>query len=111
MHRLPIAEAHLHYALCRRAWRALGWKVREVKLEHFPPITSWSDVTKRFEVYRAQMMDLREAATQFTESVRVTYRIRTSVDANAVPGAHGSTDARSAATHEAVGFSTRSSCR
>ena len=36
MHMLPIAEAHLHYALCRQAWRALGWNVREVKLEILP---------------------------------------------------------------------------
>ncbi len=33
MHMLPIAEAHLRYALRRQAWRALGWNVREVKLE------------------------------------------------------------------------------
>ena len=36
MHMLPIAEAHLHYALCRQAWRALGWNVREVELEILP---------------------------------------------------------------------------
>ena len=36
MHMLPIAEAHLHYAPCRQAWRALGWNVREVKLEILP---------------------------------------------------------------------------
>ena len=36
MHMLPIAEAHLRSALCRQAWRALGWNVREVKLEILP---------------------------------------------------------------------------
>ena len=39
MHMLPIAEAKLHDALCRQAWRALGWNVREVRLEILPPIT------------------------------------------------------------------------
>ena len=103
MHMLPIAEEHLHYALCRQAWRTLGWNVREVKLEHFPPITSWSDVTKGFAFYRAQLMDLREAATQFTEGLRDIYRIRIRINANAVAALHGSTDAHSAAHHESVG--------
>ena len=47
MHMLPIAEAKLRDALCRQAWRALGWNVREVRLEILPPITNWSDVAKR----------------------------------------------------------------
>jgi hypothetical protein len=104
MHMPPIAEAHLPYALCHRACRALGWKVREVKLEHFPPITSWSDVTKGFAFYRAQMIDLREAATQFTEDLRDIYRIRIRINANAVAALHGSADARRASHREAVGL-------
>ena len=99
MHMLPIAEAKLHDALCRQAWRALGWNVREVRLEILPPITNWSDVAKRFEVYRAQMMDLREASSRLTCGLRDIYRIHTRIDANAVAAAHGSTGARSAATH------------
>jgi len=93
MHMLPIAEARLHYALCRQAWRALGWNVREVQLEILSPITNGSDVARRFAFYRAQMMDLRAAATDFIEGLRQTYRIRTRVDANTVHVAHGSTDA------------------
>jgi len=101
---LPIAEAHLHYALSRQAWRALGWNVRDVRLEILPPITNWSDVAKRFEFYRSQMMDLREASTRFTEGLRETCRIRACVDANAVRAAHASTDAArcAAAQHELV---------
>ena len=49
------------------------------------------------------MMDLGAAATQFTEGLRDIYRIRSSVDANATPAAHGSRDALHAAHHEAVG--------
>ena len=105
MQMLPIAEARLHYALCRQAWRALDWNVRDVQLEILPPITRWSDVAARFEVYRADMMDLGAAATRFTEGLRQLYRIRSRVDANAVRAAHGSTDAwfHHAAHHEAVG--------
>lgn len=84
MHMLPIAEAHLHYALCRQAWRAFGWNVRDLKLETFLPITRWSDVAAHFAFYRHQKMDLREAATDLTETLRQTYRIRTSVDANSL---------------------------
>jgi hypothetical protein len=102
MHMLPIAEAHLHYALCRQAWRALGWNVREGRLETFPPITDWSQLAKRFDFYRTQMMDLRAAATDFTEGLREAYRIRTSVDANAVRAPHGSTHAFGAGRHESV---------
>ena len=98
MHMLPIAEARLHYALCRQAWRALGWNVRDVRLEILPPITRWSDVAARFEVYRADMMDLGAAATRFTTSLRQLYRIRTSVDANAVRVSHARA-ARNAVTH------------
>jgi len=36
MHMAPIAEADLHYALSRRAWRTRGWNVRAVKLEILP---------------------------------------------------------------------------
>ena len=103
MHMLPIAEAHLRSALCRQAWRALGWNVREVKLEILPPFTNWFDVARRFALYRAQMMDLRAAATQFTEGLRNIYRIRSSVDATATHAAHGSRDALRAAHHEAAG--------
>jgi hypothetical protein len=110
MQMLPIAEARLHYALCRQAWRALGWNVRDVQLEILPPITTWSDVAARFEVYRADMMDLHAAATRFTEGLRQHYRIRTRVDANTVRAAHGSTGALRAAHHEAVGVSPRSNC-
>jgi hypothetical protein len=107
MHMLPIAEARLHYALCRQAWRALGWNVRDVQLEILPPITRWSDVAARFEVYRTDMMDLGAATSRFTEALRQHYRIRTSVDANAVRATHASTDAarRAAAQHELVGVS------
>ncbi len=108
---LPIAEARLHYALCRQAWRALGWNVRDVQLEVFPPITNWSDAAVRFEIYRTDMMDLRAAATRLTEGLRERYRIRTRVDANSVRAAHGSTGALRAAPHEAVGVSARSNCR
>jgi hypothetical protein len=73
--------------LGRQAWRALGWNVREVKLEILPPFTTWFDVARRFAFHRAQMMDMREAATQFTEGLRDIYRILTSVDANAVAAA------------------------
>lgn len=107
MHMLSLGEAHLHYALCRQAWRALGWNVREVRLEILSPITNWSDAAKCFEVYRAQMMDLREAATEFAEGLRETCRIRACIDANAVATAHGSTDTLRAADHEAVCASTR----
>jgi len=34
---LPIAEAHLHFALSRQAYRALGWNPGDVRLEHLPP--------------------------------------------------------------------------
>jgi hypothetical protein len=102
MHMLPIAEARLHYALCRQAWRALGWNVRDVQLEILPPITQWSDVAARFEVYRADMMDLGAAATRFTEALRQHYRIRTSVDANAVRVSHARA-ARNAVTHALAG--------
>ena len=73
--------------LGRQAWRALGWNVREVKLVILPPFTTWFDVARRFAFYRAQMMDMRQAATQFTEGLRDIYRIPTSVDANAVAAA------------------------
>ena len=53
------------------------------------------------------MMDLREASSRLTCGLRDIYRIHTRIDANAVAAAHGSTGARSAATHEAVGVSTR----
>ena len=66
-----------------------------------------ADVAKRFEVYRAQMMDLQEASMRFTEGLRDIYPIRTRVDANALCGAHVSMGARTAARHEAVGVSTR----
>ncbi len=66
MQMLAIAEAHLHYALCRQAYRALGWNVREVQLEILPPITTWSEVAARFEVYSTDMMDSGAAATRFT---------------------------------------------
>jgi hypothetical protein len=111
MQMLPIAEARLHYALCRQAWRALGWNVRDVQLEILPPITRWSEVAARFEVYRTDMMDLGAAAARFTTSLRQLYRIRTSVDANAVHVAHGSTDALRAAHHEAVAAFTISNGR
>jgi hypothetical protein len=102
MQMLPIAEARLHYALCRQAWRALGWNVRDVQLEILPPITRWSDVAARFEVYRADMMDLGTAATRFTEGLRQLYRIRSRVDANAVHAAHARA-ARNAVTHALAG--------
>ena len=47
MHMLPIAETRLHYALCRLAWRTLGWNVGEVRLEPLSPTTSWSDIAAR----------------------------------------------------------------
>jgi hypothetical protein len=106
MQMLPIAEARLHYALCRQAWRALGWNVRDVQLEILPPITTWSDVAARFETYRADMMDIGAAAVRFTTSLRQLYRIRTRVGANTVHAAHGSTGALRAAHHEAVGVAT-----
>ena len=112
MHMLPIAEAQLHYALCRQAWRALGWNARDVQLEILPPITSWSDLGARFEAYTADMMDLHAAAARFTTSLRRLYRIRTRVDANSVRAAHASTDALRAAQHELAGvaaFSSRNS--
>jgi hypothetical protein len=102
MHMLPIAEARLHYALCRQAWRALGWNVRDVQLEILPPITRWSEVAARFEVYRTDMMDLGAAASRFTEALRQHYRIRTSVDANAVRVSHARA-ARNAVTHALAG--------
>jgi hypothetical protein len=110
MHALPIAEAHLHYALCRQAWRALGWNVREIRLEILPPITDWSDVAKRFAFYRSQMMDLHAAATRLTEGLRETYRIRTRIDANSVHTAHASTDAACAAAQHELGGVPGSSC-
>ena len=110
MHMLPIAEAQLHYALCRQAWRALGWNVRDVQLEILPPIKNWSDLGARFEAYTADMMDLHAAAARFTEGLRRIYRIRASVDANAVRAAHASTDAAlsAAAQHELVGAAATS---
>ena len=109
MHMLPIAEAQLHYALCRQAWRALGWNVRDVQLEILPPIKNWSDLGARFEAYTADMMDLHAAAVRFTEGLRRIYGIRMRVDANAVRVAHASTDALRAAQHEAVGAAAISS--
>ena len=112
MQMLPIAEARLHYALCRQAWRALGWNVRDVQLEILPPIKNWSDLGARFEAYTADMMDLHAAAARFTEGLRRIYRIRTRVDANSVRAAHASTDALRAAQHELAGvaaFSSRNS--
>ena len=76
MQMLPIAEAQLHYALCRQAWRALGWNVRDVQLEILPPIKNWSDLGARFEAYTADMMDLHAAAARFTEGLRRIYGIR-----------------------------------
>ena len=66
MHALPIAEAHLHYALCRQAWRALGWNVRDVRLEILPPITRWPDAALRFEVYRAVSQQIRAIFAEYT---------------------------------------------
>ena len=109
MQMLPIAEAQLHYALCRQAWRALGWNVRDVQLEILPPIKNWSDLGARFEAYTADMMDLHAAAARFTEGLRRIYGIRMRVDANAVRVAHASTDALRAAQHEAVGAAAISS--
>ena len=110
MHMLPIAEAQLHYALCRQAWRALGWNVRDVQLEILPPIKNWSDLGARFEAYTADMMDLHAAAARFTTSLRRIYGIRMRVDANAVRVAHASTDAAlsAAAQHELVGAAATS---
>jgi len=105
MHMLSIAEAHLNFALSRLGWRALGWNVREVQLEILPPITNWTDVAARFEVYRADMMGIAAASTRFTEGLRHLYCIRSHVDPNSVYEAHPSTDAArsGAARHELVG--------
>jgi hypothetical protein len=103
MQMLPIAEARLRFALHRQAYRALGWNPRAIALEQILPITSWSDFGARFEAYRATMQDLHAAAAFFLNEHRRRHRIRTRVDANTVRAAHGSTGARSAATHEAVG--------
>jgi hypothetical protein len=73
-----------------------------VQLEILPPITNWSDVAARFEVYRTDMMDIA-AATRFTESLRQTYRIRSRGDANSVHAAHASTYALRAARHKLAG--------
>ena len=114
MHMLPIAEAQLHYALCRQAWRALGWNVRDVQLEILPPIKNWSDLGARFEAYTADMMDLHAAAARFTEGLRRIYGIRTRVDANSVRAAHARA-AHCAARRESTGIAAAaerpSTCR
>ena len=82
MRLLPLAEACLHHALCRQAYRALGWNPRLARLQVLPPLGSWDEFGPRFETYRADMMDLAATAQRFTDSVRRHLARRARVDAN-----------------------------
>ena len=85
---LPVAEARLHFALHRQAFRAFGWSLRHVPRPPVARVASWEDFGPRFEAYRRAIMDLNAAARTFTQSLRHAYRIRTRIDATTVHAAH-----------------------
>jgi hypothetical protein len=85
---LPVAEARLHFALHRQAFRAFGWSLRHVPRPPVARVASWEDFGPRFEAYRRAIMDLNAAARTFTQSLRHAYRIRARIDATTVHAAH-----------------------
>ena len=103
---LPIflahAESRLDFALWREAYRRLGWNPRAISFELFSAPEDWADTARRFENYRRACMSLEDCARGYVEHLRAQHGLNKSELV-----AHGSTDACSAATHEAVGVSTR----
>jgi len=97
---LLAAEATLAYALWREAYRRLGYNPKLVKLELGDLPADNIALMDRIRSYMDQVQNRSRAAAHYTDILR---RCWSGASAHAP---HGSTRARSAATHEAVGVAT-----
>jgi hypothetical protein len=94
--RLLAAEATLAYALWREAYRRLGYNSKLVKLDLADLPADNIALMARVRSYMDQVQNLSRAAAHYTDILRRRWSVAS------VRVGHGSTRARSAATHEAA---------